>query len=280
MKKKRVAVVKSEVESVLKCADYLKESVEFVLIGDIGKNRQIASSLNISLSDMELIHIEDEKEAGNYAADMAVKGDIDIVMKGLIPTRQFLLPLLKRDRGLLSDRGNIISLISKFELPDYHKPLFITDCGINMYPDLEQKKSILLNAVNVAEEYGIKKPKVACITPVEFINPKMQSTLDAAKLKQMDFGNAIVEGPISLDLALSAKAAGVKEYNSPVAGDADILLFHNIDQGNVAYKALSLFGHPVISGIAAGFRLPVILTSRADSFQTKLESLKFALNLG
>lgn len=186
--------------------------------------------------------------------------------------------LLKRDRELLLDKKSITSLVSKFNIPGYHKPLFLTDCGINIEPNLMQKKEILKNAIKVVKSLGIKNPKVACICPVEVVNPRIQSTVDAKALSLETIEDAIIEGPLSFDIALSKKAADIKGIATPVSGDADILLFSNIDAGNVVYKSLSLFGNASISGIAAGFKLPVVLTSRADKTEVKISSIQFALD--
>lgn len=276
---KRVAIVKCDTKSVIKCVDYFNASVDFILIGDISKTRELALELGTSLDSVELVDRCDDLEACSYGADLASAKKIDVIMKGLVQTGIFMKSLLNKDRGLLMENNSLISLVSRFYLPGYHKPLYLTDCGINIEPDLEQKKGILKNAVRVVKLLGIDKPKVACICPVEVVNPKIRSTVDAEKLSEISIGGAIIEGPLSFDLAVSREAAETKGINTTVTGDADILLFSNIDAGNAVYKSLSLFGNAKISGIVAGFKLPVILTSRADSTEVKMASIQLALDL-
>ncbi len=279
MDRKRVTIVKCDTNSVIKCVDYFSSKVDFILIGDISKTRELALELGISLESVELIDRCDDLEACSYGADLASNKKTDVIMKGLVHTGTFMKSLLNKERGLLLESNSLISLVSRFNLPGYHKPLYLTDCGINIEPDLEQKKEILKNAVRVVKLLGVDKPKVACICPVEVVNPKIRSTVDARALSMEAIDDAIIEGPLSFDLAVSKAAADIKGVNTAVSGDADILLFSNIDAGNAVYKSLSIFGNATISGIVAGFKLPVILTSRADSTEVKIASIQLALDM-
>jgi len=279
MKIKKIAIVKCEVESVLMCVKHFIGKVDFILIGDINKTRELAKSLDVDLEGLTLVNILEERKASEYASELASKGEVDILMKGLVQTGTFMKSILRKDRDLLYENGGVISLISRFILPKYHKPIYLTDCGINIEPDLKQKESILRNAIRVVKSLGVEKPKVACVCPIEFVNPRIKSTVDGEALSKMDIDGAIIEGPISFDVSLSKHAAEVKGFNSSVAGDADILLFNNIDSGNVVYKSLSLFGDASICGIVSGLKIPVILTSRADETQVKIDSIQLALDM-
>lgn len=279
MDRKRVCIVKCEAESVIKCVSIFGSKTDFTLIGDIDKTKALAEKMNVSLDQVELIDIIDDAEACRVGAELAVDKKIDIIMKGLVHTGTFMRSLIKRGRSLMVERHGIISLVSRFIIPGYHKPLYLTDCGINIDPDLAHKEGILRNAVNVVKSLGVSHPKVACISSVEVVNPKIKSTVEAEALSKKDIEGAIIEGPLSFDLAVSKAAAKIKGVDSAVSGDADILLFPHMDVGNAVYKSLSTFANARISGIAAGFILPVVLTSRADSTEVKLDSIQLALDM-
>jgi phosphate acetyltransferase len=167
------------------------------------------------------------------------------------------------------------------DVPDYEKPLIITDAAINIYPTLEDKVDIIRNAVDLAHAFGLKKPRVAVLSAVETVNPKITSTLDAAALSKMadrgQISDAIVDGPLALDNAMSEEAADVKGISSPVAGRADILVVPDLESGNLVYKYMSVVTGADGAGIVLGARVPVILTSRADSVRTRLASSAVAV---
>lgn len=280
MIKKRVAVVKCSNYEVLSVVKALQHQVDFTLIGDEEKTKTLASEMDISLDNVVIINETFDVSACKIGANLAYEKKIDILMKGLVHTGTFMKAVLSKKLHLLDESSSLISLVSRFNLPGYHKPLFITDAGINMYPDIDQKYEIIKNAVSVAISLGVKKPKVACISPVEVVNSKIQSSVDADLLsREYIFENAIVEGPLSFDIAVSKKAGDIKGVNSLVAGDADILLLPNIDAGNTLYKSLTVFGNGNVAGVVAGLKIPVILTSRADSVEAKINSLKLALDM-
>ena len=201
-------------------------------------------------------------------------------MKGQVHTGEFSRALFSREAGLLG-KGRLVSHLALCDLPAWHKMLFLTDCAINIKPGFDEKLQIIGNAVTMAQRLGIGKPKVALIAPVETVSPSIESTVDADRLRREypNLSGALLDGPFGLDVALSAEAARIKKIESPVAGDPDILLFPDLTSGNVAYKILTLFGGATIAGILTGLKVPVVVTSRADSAQTKLLSLKLGIVL-
>lgn len=280
MVKRKVAVIKCSNRGVLSVVESLKDRVHFTLIGDEPETRTLAAEMGISLENVKIIHETYDISACKIGASLASEKQVDILMKGLIHTGTFMKAVLSKKLGLFDRENSLISLVSRFNLPGYHKPLYITDPGINIDPNVEQKAAIIRNAVTVARALGVENPKVACISPVEVVNPKIQSSVDADILsKEYDFDGAIVEGPISFDIAVSPKAASIKGFDSIVAGDADILLMPNIDSGNMLYKSLTVFGCGNVAGVVAGLSIPVILTSRADSVEAKINSLELAIEM-
>ncbi|MGL1892823.1 MAG: phosphate acyltransferase [Spirochaetaceae bacterium] len=270
--KKRVAVIMSQSSSVLKCVKHYKDDVDFILIGNILETKEKAKSLDLDLNSFELINECNDTHACDLGSSLIVNNRADIIMKGIVHTGTFM-------KSLFSHKTSLISLVSRFEIPTYHKPLYITDAGINISPNLEQKIQILQNSIDVVKSLGVINPKVACICPVEVVNSKLQSTVDAKALSDMEFTNTIVEGPISFDIAVSKKAADIKGFNSEISGDVDILLMPDLNSSNPLYKSLTLFANAKVSSVVAGLSFPVVLTSRADSTQVKIDSLKLALDM-
>jgi phosphate butyryltransferase len=200
-------------------------------------------------------------------------------MKGNVPTAVLLKAVLNKEFGLRT--GHVLSHVAAFEIPDYNRLIFVTDAAMNIAPDLNQKVQIVKNAVNVARSLGIECPKVAPLAAVEVVNPDMQATLDAAVLTQMNargqIQNCQIDGPLALDNAVSAFAAEHKGIVSEVAGQADILLVPTIEVGNVLYKSLIYFAKAKVGAVIAGAKAPIVLTSRADSAESKLYSLAVAV---
>lgn len=202
-------------------------------------------------------------------------------MKGLIDTSIIMKQVLDKEIGLRT--GSIISHMAVFDVDTYHKLLFVTDAAMNISPDLNQKKDILINAVDLAHSMGIDKPKVAVIAAKEKVSTKMEATVHAEELANMnrngEIKGCIVDGPLALDNAISKKAAETKGIESEVAGDADILLMPYIEAGNVLYKSLTYFANSKNAGIILGAKAPIVLTSRADSEETKLYSIVLSVIL-
>jgi len=210
------------------------------------------------------------------AARIAESGEADVVMKGLVHTSVFTRALLNKERGLIPP-GGLISHVGLFDLPGLPHPVFLTDAALNIAPELNEKAVILRNALSVARSLGVDKPGAACIAPVEKVNAKIPSTVDAEKLSDMDMGDAVVEGPMALDVALSRDAAAIKGVESLISGHPDILLFPELNSANGVYKAFAFQPESRCAGILAGLSVPVVLTSRSDSEDTRYHSLKLAL---
>ena len=278
--KKKVAVAVAQDEPVLEAVKAAKEKgiADAILVGDKSKIEEIAAKIDMDLSSFEIIHEEDVKKAALLAIKLVSSGAADMVMKGLVDTATFLRSVLNKEVGLRT--GNLMSHVSVFEIEGIDRLILLTDAAFNTYPDLKQKIQIINNSVMVAKACGIQEPKVAPVCAVEVVNPDMPATVDAALLSKMsDRGQikgCIVDGPLALDNALSEEAAHHKGVTGPVAGKADILLLPNIDVANVMYKSLTYTAQTKNGGILVGTSAPVILTSRADSFETKVHSIALA----
>jgi phosphate acetyltransferase len=250
-----------------------------ILVGPEAKITAQASQSNIDLSQCELIDAPHSYVAAEIAVALVKSGKAKLLMKGSLHTDELLAAIVKKDSGLRSARR--ISHCFIMDVPDYEKPLIITDAAINIYPTLEDKIDIIRNAVDLAHAFGLKKPRVAVLSAVETVNPKITSTLDAAALSKMadrgQISDAIVDGPLALDNAMSEEAADVKGISSPVAGRADILVVPDLESGNLVYKYMSVVTGADGAGIVLGARVPVILTSRADSVRTRLASSAVAV---
>jgi phosphate butyryltransferase len=229
---------------------------------------------------MEIIHEDNKTAAAITAVGLVRDGRADLVMKGLVESAVFLRGVLRKDMGL--NRGNLISHVGVIESPFYHKLLLLSDGALNIAPGLAEKIGIIENAAALARCLGIERPKIALLAALEQVNPeKMPCTADAAILTQMNrrgrMQGCVLDGPLALDNALSAGSARIKNIESPVAGDADILIVPSIEAGNMLYKSLMYLGKAKSAGLILGTRTPVILTSRADSAETKRASIALAV---
>ena len=249
--------------------------VNAILIGDIDKTKKIAKNLNINLDNYELIDIKDMSEACLKAVELVSNGKADMVMKGLVDTSIILKAVLNKEVGLRT--GNLLSHVAVFDIEGYDRLFFITDAAMNLAPDVNGKKQIIENARSVARALDIEEPKVALICAKEKVNPKMKDTVEAKELEDMylrgEIKNCIVGGPFALDNAINEEAAKHKGMNHPVAGKADILVVPDIEAGNVLYKSITYFSKCENAGLIVGAKAPIILTSRADSDKTKLNSI-------
>lgn len=276
----KVAVAVAQDKDVLLAVKEACEKgiVTAVLVGDEDKIKEIATEIGFNLKKFEIIDEKDNKKAALKAVELVSTHKADMVMKGLIDTANFLRAVLNKEIGLRT--GKLMSHVGVFEVPGYNRLIFLTDGAFNMYPELKEKVDIVNNAVVVAHAVGIKIPKVAPICAVEVVNPNMPATLDASILSKMNdrgqIKGCIIDGPLALDNALSEEAAKHKGVGGPVAGKADIFLMPNIECGNIMYKTLSYTAKANLGAILVGTSAPVVLTSRSDSHETKLNSIALA----
>jgi len=278
--KRRIAVTPAQdlhtLEAVIRAAeDGLGEPV---LIGNEPEIRDILGQLKSDGTGMELIHIEDPTACIQMAADMARDGRVDCIMKGKTETGPLMKVLVNREKGIR--KSDTMSLLAFMESPGYHKVFGITDVGLLTYPDKEQKKAAIRNAVEAFHTLGVEMPKVAVLAAVEKVNPKMKETVEAAEIKAEGLEGCVLEGPVSFDLAMDPEAAGVKGDVSPVAGDADLLAVPDIVSGNVLAKSITVIGGGRTGGVVLGARVPVLLVSRAAKADDKYMSIVLAALIG
>ncbi len=277
---KKVAVAVAQDEPVLEAIKLAKEKgiADAILVGDKKEIKKIADKIGMDLSDYEIVNEPNVAKASLEAIRLVSTGKADMVMKGLVDTATFLRSVLNKEVGLRT--GKLMSHVSVFEIEGIDRLILLTDAAFNTYPDLKGKVQILNNAVGVAHACGIKVPKVAAVCAVEVVNPDMQATIDAALLSKMNdrgqIKGCIVDGPLALDNAISVEAAEHKGIKGEVAGNADIVLLPNIETANVMYKTLTYTAKTRNGGLLVGTSAPVILTSRADNFETKVNSIALA----
>lgn len=278
--KRRVAVTPAQDEHTLEaiCRAWLDGMVEPVLIGDEPAIREILDKLSVSPDKLNIIHIPDAAESIQKAADMARAGEVDCIMKGKTETGALMKVLVNKERGIR--RNDTMSLLAFMDSPNYHKVFAITDVGLLTYPTKEQKKAAIVNAVEAFHALGVEQPKVAILAAVENVNPKMKETVEAAEIKAEGVDGCILEGPISYDLAMDLESAPIKGYESPVAGDADILVVPDIVSGNVAAKTITVIGGGRTGGVVLGAKVPVLLVSRAATADDKYMSIVLAALVG
>lgn len=275
---KKVAVAVAQDEHVLTAVKAAKERkiADAILVGDEAKIREIAAEINMDLSDYKIINEVEPYEAALKAVKLVHDGEADMYMKGLIDTKSFLKSVLDKEVGLRNDRA--LSHVCVFDIEGVEKLLFLADVAFMTYPSLDDKVEIIKNTVEVCEACGINNPKVAPLAAVEVVNPKMPVTVEAAELTKMNeegkITGCIVDGPLSMDLAIDPEAAAHKGAEGrKIVGDADILLFPDIHAGNLVYKTLVHTANVKNGNIITGTKAPVILTSRSDDFETKVNSI-------
>ena len=276
--KKKVSVAVAQDDEVLRAVKGAKELdiADAILVGDEAEIRKIAAEIDMNLDGYEIINVEDKIEAARKAVSLVHEGKADMYMKGLIDTKDFLKSVLDKEVGLRT--GKPLSHVCVFEMEGYDKLLFLTDVAFMTYPTLEDKVSIINNTVDICHACGIDEPKVAPVAAVEVVNPKMQATVDAAELTKMNeegsITGCVVDGPLSFDLATCPEAAKHKGAEGrKIVGDADVILFPDIHAGNLVYKALVHFANVKNGNLITGTKAPVILTSRSDTYEVKMNSL-------
>ena len=276
--KKKVSVAVAQDKAVLEAVKAAKERniADAILVGDEDEIRKIGAELNMNMDEYEIIDEKDIVEAATKAVSLVHDGKADMYMKGLLPTGTFLKSVLNKEVGLRT--GKPLSHVCVFELPGIDRLLFLTDVAFIPYPTLEDKKCMIDYTVEVAKACGVETPIVAPLAAVETVNPKMPVCVEADQLTQMnkngEITGCIVDGPLSMDIALYMEAAEEKgAQDRPGAGKADILLFPDIHAGNLVYKSIVHMVDCKNGNILTGTQAPVILTSRSDSFEVKVNSM-------
>jgi len=250
-----------------------------ILVGPEAKLRDIAKAHGIKLGQTRIVYTAHSHESAAKAVELVRNGEAELLMKGSLHSDELLGAVVARETGLRTARR--ISHVFIMDVPTYHKVLIVTDAAINIAPTLEDKADICQNAIDLGITLGLRKPKVAILAAVETVNSKMQATLDAAALcKMADRGQikgGVLDGPLAFDNAISAEAAAIKGIESKVAGDPDILLVPDLEAGNMLAKQLTFLANADSAGIVLGARVPIILTSRADSVRSRIASCGVAM---
>ena len=278
IEKSTVCVAGADCEEVLKAIKIATDMgfINSILVGNEEKIKSIVEDLG--LRNYEIVHTESPEEAALEAVKIVKSARAKILMKGLINTSVYMRALLNREFGLRT--GRLLSLMAVYDIPSYHKLLYCTDSGVNVSPDLGQKKDILTNTLMAIEGMGLDMPKVAALTANEMVDPKIQSTVDANALVEMvekgEIPKCIIEGPIAFDVAFSKHAAEHKGIDSKIAGDVDVLMFSNMETGNVLGKSWLHFNEAKWAGIILGGTNPIILGSRSDTAEIKINSIALA----
>lgn len=279
--KKVLSVAAAEDEEVLLA---VKKAVELdivkpILVGNQDKILEVMRDVGLKQDGIDIIHKDDRVQAARIATEFVRSGKAEILMKGLLDTSILMKQVLDKETGLRGE--NILSHVAIFHVATYHKIFMVTDPAMILAPDLNQKKQIIENAVNLSRALGIQLPKIAVLAAKEKVDPKMEATIHAQKLKEMNvlgqIRNCIVDGPFALDNAVSKESARIKGIGSLVAGDADILLVPNIEAGNILYKSLTFLANAESAGLIVGAKAPIVVTSRADKEETKLNSIAIAV---
>ena len=249
-----------------------------ILVGPEARIRAVAEQCGVDLAAYRLDDAPHSHAAAAQAVALVRAGEADALMKGSLHTDELMAEVVRKDTGLRTERR--ISHAFIMDVPTYPKPLVVTDAAINIFPDLETKADIVRNAIDMAHAFGREMPKVAILSAVETVTPKIPSTIDAAALCKMaergQITGALLDGPLAFDNAISKEAAAIKGIRSEVAGDADILLVPDLEAGNILAKQLSFLANADAAGIVLGARVPIILTSRADSLRARMASCAIA----
>lgn len=278
---KKIAVAVAQDHEVLMAIKMAKDKgiIIPILVGDSKKIKEICDEIDLDYKNIEILDELDVVKACNIATKLVSSGEAHILMKGLVDTAIILKAVLDHEIGLRTER--IISHVAVFEVPTYHKILIVTDPAMNINPDLFQKKQIIENAVELIKCFDVENPKVAVLAAKGKVSAKMEATVHAAELKKMNeegiITDCLVDGPLALDNAINSESARIKGIVSEVAGDADILLVPDINSGNILYKALTFLANAKSAGLIIGTKAPIVLTSRADNDESKLNSIALAV---
>ena len=253
--------------------------VDVTLVGDPDEIKKSCEAEGVDINQYTIIAESDDVKAVEIAVKAVHNGEYDVLMKGVVPTDKYMRGILNKEWGLLPV-GTTLSHITVLQIPAYHKLLIVSDVAVLPLPSLEQKKQIAKYLVQTANTLGIEEPKVALLAPSEQLLPKVVSSVEAAALSEMgqngELAKALFQGPLALDVAIDPESVKIKKLTGPVAGDADCLLFPNIESGNVFFKACTKFGGAELAAMVAGPTAPCVLTSRGDTALTKKYSIALA----
>ncbi|APF19060.1 phosphate acetyl/butaryl transferase [Caldithrix abyssi DSM 13497] len=282
MERRKIAVAMAQDSEILLAlnAAYSAGLGDAILVGDREQIIKRAEEEHINVKNFEIVDVKEEKKCVREAVEIVRSGEAQVIMKGLCSTANFLKGILNKEYGLRA--AEVLSHLAIFESPNYPKLLMMSDAAMNIAPDLKTKIAITNNAIRAAHALGYKRPKVALLSAVEKVNAEnMPSSADAAIMAKMaergQLAEAIVDGPLALDNALSPKANQIKGLQSAVGGKADICIVPNIEAGNIFYKLMTILGNALVAGVILGAAAPVVLTSRADSENAKFLSIATAL---
>jgi len=254
--------------------------VDATVIGDPAEIEKVCKSEGIDIKNLNIIAESNDVKCVQIAVKMISEGQGDVLMKGLVSTDKYMRGILNKEYGLLPPKA-VLSHVAVIEVPAYHKLLTVSDVAVIPYPEFNQKVAIAKYLIQTAKALEIEVPKIACIAPSEQVLPTIASSMEATLLAKMgergQLGSKVeIEGPLALDVAIDAESAKTKKITSPVAGDADCLLFPNIDAGNVFFKTCTKFAGAELAGMVTGAKVPCVLTSRGDSRKTKMYSIALA----
>ncbi len=249
---------------------------EPILFGEKKSIEKTAEQYSLDISSYTIINCKNEAETIQHSINYCREKKADVLMKGKVHTDHLMSAVIKRETGLRT--SSQISSVFVLSLPSYHKLLFITDCAINITPNLETKEKIIINALDLMGNIGIEKPKVACLSAVESVNDKILGSVEASALsKNINLqSRCIIEGPLAFDNVISKKAADIKGIKSDIAGEVDLILVPNLEVGNVLFKSLVYLAGAQVAGVVLGASVPIILTSRADGAKARLMSAVLA----
>ena len=280
-KKRLVVAWGVDDHSIVASAEAIKRNLaEVTLVGNQQMIKKVCDAENIDPSVFRVVDVSDDVSAAGMAVSLINQGEGDMLMKGLCSTDKYMRAMLNKEKGLLPPK-TVLTHVSLLFHPEYHKLILMSDIAVIPAPDLSQKIAMVGYLVNVARKLGVERPKVAALAATEQMLTGMQACVDAAILAKMaergQIRNCVLDGPLSLDIAVSKEAAQIKNVNSEVAGDADCLLFPNIEAGNMFYKANAILCKGArLAAIVAGAKAPAVLSSRGDNTDTKLNSIALA----
>ncbi|MEL6750835.1 MAG: bifunctional enoyl-CoA hydratase/phosphate acetyltransferase [Pseudomonadota bacterium] len=253
-----------------------------VLVGERALIEQTATEAGLDIAGLEIVEAEGESGAAHKAVDLAASGEVAALMKGYLHSDTYLAAVIRKENGLRTKQRTSHCFV--MDVPNYPRPLIITDAALNVAPDVKQRLAIAQNAVNLALALGIEEPKVAILSATETPSEAVPSSIDAREIAAQAQAGAVtgglVDGPFALDNAVSAEAAELKGIDSPVGGKADVLVVPTVEAGNIFFKALTFLGGAETSGLVVGAAVPVILTSRADSAEARIASAALAVLYG